>query len=66
MQVDAVVMFTTIELVNPLTSASQRHASGVTFPAPHGKHPTKDSSTFILFENKLIIKQKENTNVFKN
>ena len=44
---DAVVMFTTIELVNPLTSASQRHALGVTFPAPHGKHPTNVSSTFI-------------------
>jgi hypothetical protein len=46
-QVDAVVMFTTIELVIPLTSASQRHALGVTFPAPHGKHPTNVSSTFI-------------------
>jgi hypothetical protein len=49
-QVDAVVMFTTIELVNPFTSASQRHASGV--PAPHGKHPTNVSSTFfkIIFD----------------
>ncbi len=40
------VMLTIIELVNPLKSASQRHALGVTSTAPHGKHPTNVSSTF--------------------
>ena len=33
--VGAVVMYATMELVNPFTSVSQRHASGVVSPVPH-------------------------------
>jgi len=35
MYVDAVIMYETMVIVNPFTSVSQRHASGVTSPVPH-------------------------------
>ena len=35
MYVDAVIMYETMAIVNPFTSVSQRHASGVTSPVPH-------------------------------